>query len=1031
MARFTGSSGGGSGAPGPQGPAGDSAYDIAVENGFVGTEQEWLDSFGGTANIADFVFNYDEEDTNSTITIHNHDMVIQTTRDSDEDSDISLNSADDIWINATDDIEVTAANSIYLNAVNGVYLGTADEEEYNPNNQVATIGDIQQGTTGDITFSGVQIIGAGTAAGDGSGNGTMELVPDGDLTSNQYLIIDPTGPNHIHIRAGGNIDESTADLILGGERNKVAVSDSYKSVAITTAATITNTYVNAHEADNEDLIVPETSDILIGDSIVIAGINHPVTYFSPDPNNTGFSIVRATGLTFVAGESYTFVREEPYENSWQFGSDGVLSGPAMGGVKVPGIMNAGIGSDLLIASNDANIQMIATNHVRLDASNGNVYLNPSGGIYLGTSEVAENEIATIGDIQSVGTGDITFVNSTISNNTGDDIVIQNTDSNEVVKARITLDQGNGQVLIEAINANSNTFTTTDWATATWSGNVIQITGTENGVIPFFSNVSGNVTHIQVNGGALVQYDGASYGATDLTMYTMQNAPVGSDPVTITSLTLISGVSSKINIDYDGGDFQINANGMAIDMSSTDDVTINAGGDDLRLRAFDDITFTSGYNSEGDQYEWRMNNTGRFELPASGYIENLNGASSDGNNNDVLHLVPDFNLVDDGSDQYLIIEPTFGSPNHLHLRAGGTIDESDTDIIIGGEKNSLIVSDTERFVAITSRSPLITNTYINTNTETSNQMAIVIPADVSPNYTVNVGGTDYIVDSVNSIDEGVIGVTAGGAVFEPNTNYTFTYDGNYTNNWQFSSDGVLYGPAMGALKVSNILNNNIDNLSVTAANADLSLNGQNVYINADNDVNLTANGAMTLEAAGGDMNFYMDGGMYIGPADSGNQIIKRSDLNSLPNDYFQSVRWTPDFTATGLTFTGTDTTHPTYNSHYVKQGQLVSFWIAIDLATVTNFGTGQLKVDLPFAPLAGTMNHFSGWVFVDETANPDLAGHIIVNADHLPNTSVLDLHYIKQSGGANSPVMEAMLMQNTPVVLTTNTNIYVNGTYISA
>lgn len=403
MARFTGSSGGGSGAPGPQGPAGDSAYDIAVENGFVGTEQEWLDSFGGTANIADFVFNYDEEDTNSTITIHNHDMVIQTTRDSDEDSDISLNSADDIWINATDDIEVTAANSIYLNAVNGVYLGTADEEEYNPNNQVATIGDIQQGTTGDITFSGVQIIGAGTAAGDGSGNGTMELVPDGDLTSNQYLIIDPTGPNHIHIRAGGNIDESTADLILGGERNKVAVSDSYKSVAITTAATITNTYVNAHEADNEDLIVPETSDILIGDSIVIAGINHPVTYFSPDPNNTGFSIVRATGLTFVAGESYTFVREEPYENSWQFGSDGVLYGPAMGVVKVPAIANTGPDNDLYIYAYGANadLRLVADQDIRLATEYGNVVLNADGGEFIGSSGSPENQIATIGDIDNI------------------------------------------------------------------------------------------------------------------------------------------------------------------------------------------------------------------------------------------------------------------------------------------------------------------------------------------------------------------------------------------------------------------------------------------------------------------------------------------------------------------------------------------------------------------------------------------------------------------------------------------------------
>lgn len=28
--------------PGPQGPEGDSAYEVAVENGFVGTEAEWI-----------------------------------------------------------------------------------------------------------------------------------------------------------------------------------------------------------------------------------------------------------------------------------------------------------------------------------------------------------------------------------------------------------------------------------------------------------------------------------------------------------------------------------------------------------------------------------------------------------------------------------------------------------------------------------------------------------------------------------------------------------------------------------------------------------------------------------------------------------------------------------------------------------------------------------------------------------------------------------------------------------------------------
>lgn len=35
---------GATGSTGPQGPAGSSAYEVAVANGFTGTEQEWLDS---------------------------------------------------------------------------------------------------------------------------------------------------------------------------------------------------------------------------------------------------------------------------------------------------------------------------------------------------------------------------------------------------------------------------------------------------------------------------------------------------------------------------------------------------------------------------------------------------------------------------------------------------------------------------------------------------------------------------------------------------------------------------------------------------------------------------------------------------------------------------------------------------------------------------------------------------------------------------------------------------------------------------
>ena len=95
--------------------------------------------------------------------------------------------------------------------------------------------------TGDITFDGVKIIGAGTASGDGANLGTIELVPDGDLTSDQYIIIDPTAPNHIHIRAGGTQDASNADLIIGGEDTNLLVSDTGDYVDIrTTSETATN-----------------------------------------------------------------------------------------------------------------------------------------------------------------------------------------------------------------------------------------------------------------------------------------------------------------------------------------------------------------------------------------------------------------------------------------------------------------------------------------------------------------------------------------------------------------------------------------------------------------------------------------------------------------------------------------------------------------------------------------------------------------------------------------------------------------------
>jgi len=77
---------------------------------------------------------------------------------------------------------------------------------------------------GTIDFGdGSQIQSIPTSSGDGYGYTTLTLTPDTSIASDQYIILDPTTPNHIHIRAGGTIDSSSAYLYLGGEKSNIVV----------------------------------------------------------------------------------------------------------------------------------------------------------------------------------------------------------------------------------------------------------------------------------------------------------------------------------------------------------------------------------------------------------------------------------------------------------------------------------------------------------------------------------------------------------------------------------------------------------------------------------------------------------------------------------------------------------------------------------------------------------------------------------------------------------------------------------------
>jgi hypothetical protein len=81
-----------------------------------------------------------------------------------------------------------------------------------------------QTISGSINFGdGSLIQSISSSSGDGLGASTLELTPDVNLLTDQYIVLDPTSPNHIHIRAGGAIDSSSAYLYLGGEKSNIVV----------------------------------------------------------------------------------------------------------------------------------------------------------------------------------------------------------------------------------------------------------------------------------------------------------------------------------------------------------------------------------------------------------------------------------------------------------------------------------------------------------------------------------------------------------------------------------------------------------------------------------------------------------------------------------------------------------------------------------------------------------------------------------------------------------------------------------------
>lgn len=122
---------------------------------------------------------------------------------------------------------VSGINSVMLeNSYGNVTVGTGNTGTINNSWIFDTDGKLNLASGNSVIQSVIN------NAGDGSGLSTLNLYPDSSTGDDRYLIVDPTGPNHLHLRAGGVQDSSTTLLYLGGEQAYVQIDDFNHRVAI-------------------------------------------------------------------------------------------------------------------------------------------------------------------------------------------------------------------------------------------------------------------------------------------------------------------------------------------------------------------------------------------------------------------------------------------------------------------------------------------------------------------------------------------------------------------------------------------------------------------------------------------------------------------------------------------------------------------------------------------------------------------------------------------------------------------------------
>ena len=355
---------------------------------------------------------------------------------------------------------------------------------------------------------------------------TMVLTPDSGYNS-QALVLDPTGPGHIHLRApGANIDEPSANLFLGGEDTAFEITEGANNQAVIHSNGKAWTFGNDGNISSDTLTFTTTFANVKTVEYQTAGVWDLYVEDGITGSNTASSRLNVSFKDNLIDQPQVYIENTKESDGialrWTFDENGNLNFPRDVAGNTDPYLNIFGGSTPTIQSTDVSLAGPANLAIQSD------YLNLSGS--------TGNRIAIYADNGEIGTeanmvlytnlGDPGNIVSWILDTTGN-LTLPNT-SSVLANVSITLeanDTGNITGLNLIGDSNANLYA---------HGNVTIVSDSSNTTATWAFDATGNLT---LPGNLVIAGNTSIFGTDAALIQTTDNRPL---------LALSSGANGAVS-----------------------------------------------------------------------------------------------------------------------------------------------------------------------------------------------------------------------------------------------------------------------------------------------------------------------------------------------------------------------------------------------------------------------------------------------------------------------------------------------------